>query len=78
MSSMLLTPDATAEQREVLSQALSDAVFYRDPPLACPACPSPDRLCEECAAGLARARAYLALGHAFGLEPFPSPPAGRA
>jgi hypothetical protein len=69
MSQMLLTPAATAEQREVLSQALSDAVYYRDPPLTCPACQAADRLCDECAAGLARARAYLALSQAFGLEP---------
>ena len=68
MSSMLLTPDATAEQREVLRQALADAEYYRDPPPTCPACPTPDQLCEECAAGYARARAYLALGRAFGLE----------
>jgi hypothetical protein len=74
MSSMLLTPDATAQQREVLRQALADAVYYRDPPPACPACPTPDQLCEECAAGLARARAYLALSRAFGLDsPSPSP-----
>jgi hypothetical protein len=69
MSGMLLTQDATAEQREVLSQALADAVYYRDPPPTCPACPTPDQLCEECAAGYDRARAYLALSHAFGLEP---------
>jgi hypothetical protein len=50
------------EQREVLRQALADAVYYRDPPVWCPACPAPDRLCVECADGLARARAYLALG----------------
>ncbi len=70
MSSMLLTPDATAEQRKVLRQALADAEYYRDPPPTCPACPTlEDQLCEECAAGLARARAYLALSRAFGLEP---------
>jgi hypothetical protein len=69
MSRMLLTPAATAEQREVLRQALADAVYYRDPPPVCPACPTPDRLCEECAAGLASARAYLELSRSFGLEP---------
>lgn len=68
----------TAEQREVLRQALADAVYYRDPPLMCPACQTPDRLCEECATGLARARAYLALSRAFGMEPSPSPFAGCA
>jgi hypothetical protein len=72
MSSMLLIPDATAEQREVLRQALADAEYYRDPPPECPACPTPDQLCEQCAAGLARARAYLALSRAFGLDS-PSP-----
>lgn len=25
-------------QREILRQALADAVYYRDPPLHCPAC----------------------------------------
>ena len=61
----------TPEQREVLRQALADAVYYRDPPVSCPACPTPDQLCEECANGLARARAYLALGRALGLETIP-------
>jgi hypothetical protein len=59
------------EQREVLRQALADAVYYRDPPVRCPACPVSDRLCEECADGLARARAYLALSRALGLEMTP-------
>jgi len=48
-------------QFEVLQRALADAVFYRDPPLSCPDCQTPDRLCGECAAGLSEARAYLAL-----------------
>jgi hypothetical protein len=61
----------TPEQREVLRQALADAVYYRDPPVSCPACPAPDQLCEECADGLARARAYLALSRALGLETIP-------
>jgi hypothetical protein len=59
---------AAPEQREVLRQALADAVYYRDPPARCPACPSPDVLCAECAAGLVRARSYLALGRALGLD----------
>lgn len=59
---------AAPEQREVLRQALADAVYYRDPPARCPTCPSPDVLCAECAAGLVRARSYLALGQALGLE----------
>ena len=56
------------EQLEVLSQALADAVYYRDPPVQCPACDALGGLCAECAAGLARARAYLALGRELGVE----------
>lgn len=59
---------AAPEQREVLRQALDDAVYYRDPPMECLACEALDGLCAECAAGLARARAYLALGRELGLE----------
>jgi hypothetical protein len=55
-------------QREVLRQALEDAVYYRDPPVQCGDCDAVDVLCEGCAAGLARARAYLALGRELGLE----------
>ena len=58
---MAATLTLRPEQRELLAQALADAVFYRDPPVHCPACVS-DTLCEQCAAGLARARAYLTLG----------------
>jgi len=61
----------TPEQREVLRQALADAVYYRDPPVSCPACPTPDQLCEECADGLARARTYLALSRALRLKTIP-------
>jgi hypothetical protein len=56
------------EQREVLRQALADAVYYCDPPLRCRSCDALGGLCGECAAGLARARAYLALGRQLGLE----------
>lgn len=55
------------EQREVLAQALADAVYYRDPPVHCPACETPDALCDQCAAGLARARTYLTLASDLGL-----------
>jgi hypothetical protein len=55
-------------QREVLRQALADAVFYRDPPLHCPACEELDGVCTQCAAGLDRARAYVALGRELGVE----------
>jgi hypothetical protein len=56
-------------QREILQQALADAVYYRDPPVYCPACPQGEvqgALCDECAAGLARARAYLTLSRTLG------------
>jgi hypothetical protein len=56
------------KQREVLEQALADAVRYRDPLLYCGACQWPDALCEACAAGLARARSYLALGRDLGID----------
>jgi hypothetical protein len=59
---------AAPTQREILRQALADAIYYRDPPLHCMACPSPDRLCGQCAAGHQRARAYLALSYELGLE----------
>src|ERR1700691_953126 len=59
---------AASAQREILRQALADAIYYRDPPLQCTACPSPDRLCDQCANGHERARAYLALSYELGLE----------
>ena len=58
-------------QRDVLARALADAVYYRDPPVHCPACDAQqahDVLCPECAATLARATAYLDLGRTLGLE----------
>jgi hypothetical protein len=59
------------QQRDLLQQALADAVYYRDPPVHCPACDTQqalDTLCQECAATLARATAYLDLGRELGLE----------
>jgi hypothetical protein len=56
------------EQREMLAQALADAVYYRDPPVHCHACEAENTLCDECAAGLARARAYLVLSRALGIH----------
>jgi hypothetical protein len=56
------------EQREVLAQALADAVYYRDPPVHCRACEAQDVLCDQCAAGLALARAYLTLGRKLGMQ----------
>lgn len=56
-----------AAQREVLLQA--DAVYYQDPPVTCRACEERgDGLCDGCAAGLERARAYLALGSELGMD----------
>jgi hypothetical protein len=68
MSNALAVLTAAPAQRETLRQALSDAIYYRDPPLYCTACPAPDRLCHQCAAGHQRARAYLALSYELGLE----------
>jgi hypothetical protein len=56
------------DQHEVLGSALADAVYYRDPPVECSACDAQEELCDSCAAGLARARAYLALGRELGVE----------
>jgi hypothetical protein len=64
--SITLQPD----QRDLLAQALADAVYYRNPPVHCPACEARDKdgaLCEDCAATLARATAYLDLGRTLGL-----------
>ena len=58
-----------AAQREVLLQALADAVYYRDPPVECRACEErDDGLCDGCSAGLQWARAYLALGRELGAD----------
>ena len=65
VSEVLVVP---AGQREVLLQALDDAVYYRDPPVECSACDARGGLCDQCAAGLARARAYLALGRELSLD----------
>jgi hypothetical protein len=58
-------------QRELLAQALADAIYYRDPPAQCPACDARDArrtLCDQCEATLARATAYLGLGRKLGLQ----------
>jgi hypothetical protein len=49
----------TGEQREVLRRAVEDAVYYRDPPLKCPACETAPDLCSACADGLAIGLKYL-------------------
>jgi hypothetical protein len=61
-------PHIPPAQRELLRQALADAVYYQDPPVYCPACQTPDTLCQQCTAGLARAGAYLDLGRTLGLD----------
>jgi hypothetical protein len=65
----LLTLLISAEHRDLLQQALADAVCYRDPPVNCETCPEPSNpyetpgdLCDGCAAGFAHTSAYLALG----------------
>jgi hypothetical protein len=68
MSQAPPVPPVPPEQREILRQALADAVYYRDPPAQCRACETLDGLCDQCAAGLARARAYLALARAWSTE----------
>jgi hypothetical protein len=67
MADRLVRP-VNPDQCEVLRQALADAVYYRDPPVYCAACKTVGGLCEGCAAGLARARAYLDLGRELGVE----------
>jgi hypothetical protein len=56
-------------QRETLRRALADAISYRDPPLRCPDCERLTRLCDQCAAELSQARAYLALSRELGITP---------
>jgi hypothetical protein len=61
------------EKRDLLAQALADAVFYRDPPANCTACEAQEtqssrELCTPCEESLARAMAYLELGRELGLD----------
>jgi hypothetical protein len=56
-------------QRDVLLQALADAVNHRDPPLHCSDCAAVASLCGQCTAGLSRARAYFRLSREFGISP---------
>ncbi len=61
-------PQVPPDQRELLRQALADAVSYRDPPVYCPACQAHGgALCEPCAATFARASGKLAT---FSMEGF--------
>ena len=49
----------TREQREILRQAIDDAVYYRDPPQKCVACESSGALCGGCSETLAIGLKYL-------------------
>jgi len=69
----VLTGPALAEgQREVLAQALADAITYREPgsPSDCAGCENyPDAaLCDDHAADLDLIDAYLALARELGIE----------
>ena len=58
------------EQRDLLAQALADAVFYRDPPADCRACRELNdetKLCGPCAVTFALASSYLDLGRDLGM-----------
>ena len=56
-------------RREVLGQALADAVIYRDPSGFCPDCEvHPAGLCDDHAADLDVTDAYLALGRELGIK----------
>ena len=57
----------TREQREILRQAIDDAVYYRDPPQTCVACESSGALCGGCAETLAIGLKYLRIARELGL-----------
>ena len=57
----------TREQREILGQAIHDAVHYRDPPQKCMACEVSGDLCGECAETLAIGLKYLQTARELGL-----------
>jgi len=58
----------TGEQREVLRQAVEDAVCYRDPPQECPDCEAAGDLCSRCAETLAIGLKYLRTARELGLD----------
>ena len=67
---MAATLTLRAEQRDLLAQALADAVFYRDPPADCQACKElgdETKLCDQCAVTFALASSYLNLGRDLGM-----------
>jgi hypothetical protein len=59
----------SAEHREILAQALADAIQFRDASGFCPHCEAhPAGLCDDHAADLDLADAYLALARELGIE----------
>lgn len=59
------------DQYQLLENALSDAVYYRDPPVNCASCEAlsdETKLCAECADRLAHSSAYLDLGNELGMN----------
>ena len=58
----------TRQQREVLRQALDDAILYRDPPQDCPACEAAANLCSPCAETLAISLTYLRTAKELGFD----------
>lgn len=58
----------TREQREILRQAIDDAIYYRDPPQKCEGCDSSRELCGECAETLAIGLKYLQTARELGLS----------
>jgi hypothetical protein len=65
----MLTQHAASVAGMDTSQALADAIFYRDPPLSCTDGDSLSHLCAQCAAGHSQARAYLALSRELKISP---------
>ena len=62
-------PALTAADLGILGQALADAVAYRDPAGSCPDCDThPAELCQDHAADIDKADAYLALADSLGIE----------
>jgi hypothetical protein len=62
----------TEEQREVLAQALADAITWREPSGVCPHCDlhakRPAVFCDEHAPDQVRVQGYLALARDLGID----------
>jgi len=62
-------PELTPDRRQVLGQALADAIEHRTPQGFCPDCDAhPAGLCADHAADLDKTDAYLALARDLGIE----------